>query len=117
MATATLQTNSNNDLYLPDGQNLIVITAEDACVQNIQEAVSMRLGEDVFDVLSGVDYLGTIFTPQPSEDDARQSISDAILSCPDVLSIESLTISIALNSFNYVATVNTIYGPLQASNS
>jgi hypothetical protein len=116
MATATLQTNSANDLYLPDGQNLVVMTGEFACSQNILQATLMRLAEDVYDTLSGVDYLGAIFTPQPNHDDARQSLTNAILSCPDVTSIETLTISITGNTFNYVAQVNTIYGPITASN-
>lgn len=116
MATSTLQTNNANDLYLPDGQNLLVITGETACSQNILQATLMRLAEDVYDTLSGVDYLGAIFTPQPSYDDARQSLTNAILGCPDVTSIETLTITITANAFNYMAQINTIYGPITVSN-
>lgn len=117
MATATLQTNSVNDLFLPDGRNLVVISGIDACAQNIQQATLMRTSEDIYNTLSGVDYLNAIFTPQPNHDAARQSIAAAILSCPDVISIESLTISITADSFNYVALINTIYGPIPVSNS
>ncbi len=116
MATATLQTNENHDLFLPDGKNLIVITGVDACAQNILEATLMRLSEDIYNTLIGVDFLGLIFTPQPDHDAARQSISQAILGCPDVLSIEDLAISISGDSFNYSARINTIYGPLTVSN-
>ncbi len=116
MATSTIQTNSNNDLFLADGQNLVLLTGEAACVQNIQQAVLMRLGEDIFNQTSGVDYLGAIFTPQPSYDAARKSIVNAILACPDVYSIDSLTITISGNTFNYVANVVTAYGTLIVSN-
>lgn len=112
MATSTLQTNSNNDLFLPDGRNLVVIAGVEACAQNIGQATKMRLGEDIYNTLSGVDFFGTIFTPQPDYDAARQSISAAILACPDVISIESLTVEISSDSFNYVALVNSIYGPI-----
>lgn len=112
MATSTLQTNSNNDLFLPDGRNLVVIAGIPACSQSIGQATKMRLGEDIYNTLSGVDFFGTIFTPQPDYDAARQSITNAILNCPDVISIESLTIEISADSFNYVANINTIYGPI-----
>jgi hypothetical protein len=116
MATSTIQTNAANDLYLPDGQNLLVISGAAACSQNILLATLMRLGEDVFNQNSGVDYFGTIFTPQVSYDAARKSISDAIMSCPDVYSIQSLTITIDGNTFNFSANVVTAYGPLTVSN-
>ena len=115
MATSTLQTNDLNDLFLPDGKNLVVITGVKACEQSILEATKMRLSEDIYNTLKGVDYLGLIFTPQPDQDAARQSIVNAILSCPDVISIESLSISITDNSFNYQANINSIYGPIPVS--
>ena len=117
MATTTLQTNSANDLYLPDGKNLAVISGIPACAQNILQATLMRLGENIYGVLEGVDYFGTIFTPQPDYDAFRQSLADAILGCPDVISIESLTVAVVGNNFNYTALVNTIYGPIPVSNS
>lgn len=112
MATSTLQTNASNDLYLPDGRNLIVLTGAPACSQSIGQSTRMRLGEDIYNTLAGVDYFGTIFTPQPDYDAARQSITTTILNNPDVISIESLTIEILSDSFNYVANINTIYGPI-----
>lgn len=115
MATSTIQTNENNDIYLADGQNLVILTGEDACVQNILQATLMRLGEDGFNQTAGVDYFGAIFTPQVSYDLARKSISNAILGCPDVYGIESLTITISGNTFNYVANVVTAYGTLTVS--
>lgn len=117
MTTSTLKTNELNDLYLPDGKNLQVISGVEACQQNILHATLMRLGEDIYDKLAGVDYLGLIFAPQQDYDAARTSLSNAILACPDVLSIESLSISIDGDSFNYVANINTIYGPIPVSNA
>lgn len=116
MATLTLQTNENQDLFLPDGRNLFVLTGVAACAQNILQKTLMRLGEDIYNVNNGVDYFGTIFTPQRDYDAARKSLSGAILSCPDVLSIESLSISIDANTFSFVADIMTIYGPLTVSN-
>lgn len=117
MATTSLQVNGNNDLYLPDGRNLSVLSGVAACSQDIRLKTLMRLGEDIYNTANGVDYFGTIFTPQRDYDAARKSLSDAILSCPDVLNIDSLTIGVVGEVFSYTANVMTIYGPLTVTNS
>ena len=110
MASLTIQTNANNDLYLPDGRNLNLLTGVQAVVQNVRHACLMRLGEDIYNVNNGVDNFGTVFTPQQNYDAARKSLQTAILNVPDVLSIESLTITIDANTFEFVAEISTIYG-------
>lgn len=116
MATSTFACDENNDLYLPDGRNLMIISGAQACAQNIKQKSLMRKGENQFNVNDGVDYLGAIFTPLPSYDAARKTISDNILACPDVISIEQLTITIAGEVFSYQALVNTVYGPTNVGN-
>lgn len=116
MATSTIMINSNNDLYLPDGRNLVLLTGTEAIAQDVRCATLMRKGEDVYDVLSGVDYLGYIFTPQPSYDDARRSIALNIESSPDVLSVDSLTMTITENTLTYEAEVRTIHGKITVGN-
>jgi hypothetical protein len=117
MAISTLQCNANEDLYLPDGRNLAILTGQNALLQSVRQRCKMRLGENVFNTQEGVDYFGTIFSPQPNYDAARVSITDAILSTPDVLSVESLTITISGNTFTYVADIQTIYGGMQVTNT
>jgi hypothetical protein len=109
MAISTLQCNDNEDLYLPDGRNLMLLTGQDAVVQSVRQRCKMRLGENQFNTQEGVDYFGSIFSPQPNLDNAFVSLSNAILSTPDVLSIESLTINVSDGVFNYVANITTIY--------
>jgi hypothetical protein len=116
MAITTLQVDENNDLFLPDGRNLGVLTGVDALAQDLKLAGLMRTGEDIYDTTNGVDYLGTIFTPQVNYDLARASISNAILKKPDVLSIKSLVLTIGDNVFSYTADVSTIYGNLTTGN-
>lgn len=117
MATLSIQTNANNDIYLPDGRNLFLITGLPAVEQNVRHACLMRLGEDIYNTQNGVDYFGTVFTPQQSYDAARKSLQTAILSVTDVTSIESLTITISANTFEYEADITTIYGPTTVSSS
>lgn len=114
MTTITIQCDSDtNDISFVDGRNVAFIEGSDACAQNLLQKSLMRLGEDQYNTADGVDYFGTIFTPQPNYDAARQSIVQNLLRCPDVISIQSLDITIAANIFYYNAQILTVYGPLK----
>lgn len=114
MATLTIQSDENNDIAFADGRNVALISGSDACAQNLKQKSLMRLGEDQYDTADGVDYFGTIFTPQPDYDAARQTITRNLLRCPDVIGVQSLTIDIVEGIFVYNAQVVTIYGPIRA---
>lgn len=116
MATSTLQTDLNNDLVLIDDRNLNLLVDVDAIVQDVRAATLMRTGEDIYNVKSGVDYMQYIFSPQPSFDDARRSLISAIQTSPDVLTVDSLTIDVADNIFNFVAQIKTTFGRLTVEN-
>lgn len=113
MATITIACDDNNDIAFADGRNIAFLSGSDACAQNLKQKSLMRLGEDQYNTADGVDYFGTIFTPQPDYDAARQTITRNLLRCPDVISIQSLTIDVELGIFVYVAQVSTIYGPIK----
>jgi hypothetical protein len=116
MSTATIQTDNNNDLFLADGRNLVIITGAAACAQNVLHKTLMRVTEDIYNVLNGVDYFGTIFTAHRDVDAARKSLVDAIQTVPDVISVESITIDIRGDTFFYNAQILTVYGQLTVSN-
>jgi hypothetical protein len=116
MPTLTLQTDGFNDLFMPDGRNLVVISGSTACKQDILQRVLMRKGEDVYDQSNGVDYFGTVFTSSPDYDAARKSLIDSIKRCADVVSVDSLEIFVDGNTFNFAAQVMTTYGPLTVRN-
>jgi hypothetical protein len=115
MSSYTIQANENNDIYLPDGRNLSMLSGMDACVQNVRLACLMRLGEDVYNQVMGVDYFGTIFTPQQNYAAARKSLIDTILTVGDVLGVDSLTITAEGNTFNFVASIRTTFGQTNVS--
>jgi hypothetical protein len=113
MSIQTIQDDDFNDIALQDGRNIVLLNGAFACSQSLKNKGLMRMGEDQYNIQDGVDYFGTIFTPQPDYDGARASISSNILAVPDVISIQSLTITILGDVFTYIAEVNTIYGPLK----
>ncbi len=110
MSTLTIQTDENNDIFLPDGQNLSLLTDAAATVQSSRQKCLMRKTEDIYDQNNGVDYFGTIFTPQQDFDAARKSIIDNLMSVPDVPSAESLVIDIQGEKFIFESQIMTIYG-------
>ncbi len=112
MTIITIQTDDLNDILIKDGRNIVFINGAAACAQSLQNKGLMRLGEDQYNIEDGVDYFGTIFTPQPNYDAARATISENILAVPDVLSIQTLTINVIADVFTYTAEINTIYGAI-----
>ncbi len=101
-----------NDIAFTDGVNIAFIDGSDACAQNLRQKSLMRLGEDQYDTQDGIDYFGTVFTPQPNFDAARQSLVANLLRCPDVISIKQLDINVIADVFFYRAQIVTVYGPV-----
>lgn len=117
MSTSTIKTDSVNDIFIDSQNNFVLTDGIDAVLQDVRAETLLRLGEDIYNAIKGVDYLGAIFTPQPNYDDARQSLVTAIESSPDIIRVESLTITIEGEVFDYSAEVLSIYGPLTVKNS
>lgn len=116
MSLTTLETNSANDLYCPDGQNLSLLQDEEALVQDVRAAGLMRVGEDLFNALSGVDYFGTIFAAHRDLDGFRVSLVNVITSFDDVISINRLTITESANDVIWSAEILTVYGSTTVTN-
>lgn len=110
---STLKTNELEDLYLVDGRNLAIISNLDAAVQTVRQRSKMRLGENQFDVNDGVDYLGTVFDPQPNFDAFRKSLADNLLATTDILDIQTLDISQVGDVVTFDAELLTPFGLAQ----
>lgn len=93
-----------------------MLEGEAALKQTLRTYCRMVLGEDLYDIRNGVDYFGTVFSPQPNLDAARASLTGQLMKHKDVLSVDSLTMAIMDSKLVYVATVATIYGSLEISN-
>lgn len=116
MPLTTLLTNENNDIYCPDGQNLVLIQDEEALLQEVRSAGLMRLGEDIFNTLSGVDYFGTAFAAHKDLDGLRVSLINAITQFDDVISINQMTVTQSGDYVIWTASILTVYGETTVSN-
>jgi hypothetical protein len=117
MATSTIKTDSNNDLFVDDSHDLVVLTDLEAVTQDVRAATLMRAGEDIYNVNAGVKYLEYVFTPQQNYDEARRSLAQNILASPDVINIEQLTVDIEGETFDFEARVLTLHGPTTVRNN
>lgn len=116
MTTATIQTNSVNDFFVDENNNLVFLVDIYACAQDTRSNALMRRAENIYNVNEGVGYFEFIFTPQQSYDEARKSLATALSNSPDVVSIEKLDITIDGENFNFEAVVVTSFGLIKVVN-
>jgi len=114
---STLQTNDNHDLFVGPNGNINIISGVQALKQSIDEAVLMRLTEDIFNLANGVDYLGTAFSSPVDLDGFRVSLSQNIMKHSDVISIKSLAMNLNDNTLEWVAEILTVYGVVPVSST
>lgn len=112
-----MKVNEVNDLAIDEFGNLVMIEDVAAVEQDVRLNTLMRTGENIFDTKAGVDYFRYIFAPQQDYDEARRSLSTAILSSPSVLSIDQLSLTIDGETFSYTALINTVFGQLTVRNT
>lgn len=117
MTISTLAINEWGDLYLADGSNLVLLSGDVACAQDVGQATKMVRGENPFSTNDGVDYFGVVFSPTPDYDQFRYQITRAALTVPDTIDVSSLDISISGGQLDYVMDVTTIYGSARTEQS
>lgn len=116
MSTSTIKVTDVNDFAIDEFGNLTLLEDVAAVTQDVRLCTLMRTSEDIFNTNAGVDYFKYIFTPQQSYDEARLSLTNAILASPDVLGINQLDVTIDGETFSYTALINTVHGRLTVRN-
>lgn len=106
---STLKLNTNNDIFLSDTGNLVLLTKRDAIMQDCDNFAKSLAGEMVFQTDVGVDYFGSAFgvvsLPQ-----FRASLYENLIRVSGVVSIQSLDVFVVGDTVNYIATIVTEYG-------
>jgi len=108
--TRTLAVDENNDLYLAADGNLAVVTGLTAVLQAAQQAAQTIKGEMVFDVEGGLPNFETVWSGRRSLPAWEARLRAVLLAVDGVLSITTLTVSVADNTLRYSATISTSYG-------
>lgn len=104
--------NSNNDLFIDASGNLAFVSNVDAIGQNCQTAVKAQRGEMILAMNKGMPTRATAWdTYNPSQFEA--AVRSIILSVDGVLSIPSFSMIKQNNDLTYIASIHTIFGPVQ----
>lgn len=117
MSLTTFKVDENGDLFLVDGANLGLIFDEEAVAQDVGQATKMLLGENPYDTTQGVDYFGTVFSPQPDYDAFRVQLAREALTIPDTTGVLGVELSKEGNNLIFKMEVATVYGIVTAENS
>lgn len=111
--TTTFATDSNNDLYLGNDGNLVVLHDLPAVEAACATATKMQLGEAVLATGLGIPNFQTVWVGSPNlalfSSYLRNTI-DSVLGVDEVVSLE---LSTANNVLSYVATIATQFGSAQ----
>ena len=107
----TLQTNSNNDLFLNSSNSLTMLTNVAAVAAACTSAAQTQLGECVLQTGYGLPNFQAIWVGVPDFAIWEAYLENILLGVEGVASIESVSILQNGNDLNYSAQINTIYGP------
>lgn len=112
MSILSLQVDDTGDMVLSDCSNIGFVSGEDACKQDILQAMRMVKGENPFNTDEGVDYFNLVFTPVPDYDQFRDQLVTQIMSVPDTLDVITLNINKSDSTVTIAAEVSTVYGSI-----
>lgn len=103
-----------NDLYLNKEGNISVSYGLTALVEQCAQAAKTLLGECVLNTTIGIPYQQSVWVGTPNPQQFNAALRNAFLSINGVTEVISLIIiqsdSSDVNSLNYNAVINTIYG-------
>lgn len=107
----TLKLDSNGDLFVDSGGNLVLLEGLDAVMQSCANYAKSVLGEMIFQTDLGVDFFGTVFGDvTPNIAAFKESLTSNLMRVPNVLGVESLEVSISDGELSYVAEIRTEFG-------
>lgn len=108
--TMTFGTNSDNDLYLNDIGNLVVLTGLPAIMAACETAAKAQLGEMVLNVNQGMPDFQVVWKGTPNYPLFAASLRETLQAVPGVNKVENITMENIENVLRYTATISTDLG-------
>ena len=105
----TVGLDENNNLTIKQG-NLTVKDGIIALAQDVKTRVGLYKGENLFDILEGIDYDNEMLGVFGGYDYYKQLIRNRILGNPEVVSVSNVEITRTGGQLNATADVQSIYG-------
>ena len=104
----TLATNDARDIYLGTDGNLVMATGLAACVESCRRASFVNLGELPYAQTRGAPFIDIMETVDLSLYEFY--IRQVLLTVPNVTAVASVEFTVAGETINWVAQINTLYG-------
>lgn len=114
--TKTFGTNSDNDIYLGRDGNLVVLNGLEAVTAACESATRALLNEMIYSINRGIPYFETIWVGSPNYAVFRNYLINTLLGVDGVLSVQSLSLTVAEGVLNYTATIATKFGKAELTN-
>lgn len=111
----TLQLNGNNDLEADASGNLVMLTGKYAVAAACNTAAQTQLGECVLVTGQGLPNFQALWVGVPDYAIWQSYLQNTLLNVRGVASVQSIVLTQTDGVLNYVAEINSIYGPVTVS--
>ena len=105
----TLQTNSNNDIFVKNG-SIPIPTDLVAIMQVCEQTIKTQVGELVLQTDVGIPTFATIWGGTPNIAQAEAAIRSSLLKVNGVLEVTELKAIVSNNVFSYNVKIKSIFG-------
>lgn len=109
--TQTLQLNSNSDLAINAAGSLVMLSGIDAVAAACNTAALTQLGECVLQTGQGLPNFQAIWVGVPDYAIWQSYLENTLLNVPGVSTVQSIILTQSNGVLNYVAKINSVYGP------
>lgn len=107
--------NQNNDIYLGEDGNLVVVVDLQAIITTCETISKAQLGEMILSTTQGIPNFETVWVGVPQLGIWQSYLRNALQNVNGVENVSDLTISKIDNTLVYVATIKTQFGSTQIS--
>jgi len=115
--TQTLALNSNNDLFLNSAGSLTMLTGVNAVAAGCNTAAQTQLGECVLITGQGLPNFQAIWVGVPDYAIWQSYLENTLLNVEGVATVQNITLTQTDGDLNYIAEINSIYGPVNIQGS
>lgn len=115
--TSTFGLNDQNDIYLGDDGNLVLLSGIEAIAGACETISKAQLGEMVLTTTQGIPNFQTVWVGVPNLGLWQSYLRNSLQNVDGVLQINDLSFTTNDGVLSYTATIKTVFGVTQITNS
>ena len=109
--TIQIGVNADNDIFLNELGNLVMVSDVIATMQAAQQAAQAQRGEMQYHLNRGVPTKELVWSGAPSAAQLRAAIRTELMLTTDVTGVPALNVQLVGENAEYTAQITTVYGP------